>query len=172
MKKLLIIFFLLISCSFLKAQTGLGDFKINKTKVDFVISKYPSFKEVTDSTDYPLSRRFRCDSYRMLNIDVTNIEVYFYNDLLISFKCDRNPLIENYLASKYGRPKITQDLSKVKNDFVTYDEEITTYIWNDDNIETVSTCTKQFNDFFKVLTNCYFYIYLKGSEKITKYQWK
>lgn len=168
MKKLLLILLLLVPC-LLSAQNGLGDFKINKTKIDFVISKYPDFKEVTDSTDYYLTRRFQCEKFRMLNIDVTGIEVYFYNDLLISFRCDRNPLIENYLASKYGRPEITQNMTKVKTDFVIYDEEYTSYVWEDDGIKIISTYTKQFNDHFKVLTNCYFYIYLKGSEKITKY---
>ena len=174
MKSLLFTLTLLLFCLISNAQDGLGEFKISKTKVDFVISKYPEFVEVTDSTDYPLARKFHCEKYKMLNIEVSDIEVFFYNDILISFRCNRDPLIEIYLASKYGRPKINQKNHVINVDqFTSYDEETNTYTWDNEkgSISAISTYTRQFNQYFKVMTNSYFYIYLKGSEKITNYKW-
>lgn len=162
----LLIILLTLFCINVKSQTGLGDFKLNKTRVDYVVSKYPDFKEITDSTDCPLVRKFICQKFKMLNIDIDNIELIFYDDYLISFKCERNPLIENYLASKFGRPKIKQLNHSVKIDNVSYDEEINTFEWCDGDIKTISTYTKQYNQFFKVLVNNYFNIYNKDIEKI------
>jgi hypothetical protein len=154
-------------CITTKSQTGLGDFKLNKTKVDFVISKYPCIKEITDSTDCPLVRKFVCQRYKMLNIDILNIRLIFYNDILIDFKCDRDPLIEKYFVSKHGRPHIKQDNHSVIFENVSYSEEINEFKWIDKNITTISTYTKQFNEFFNIIVDSYFNIYIKDIEKIT-----
>ena len=164
--RILFIILLMLFCITVKSQTSLGDFKLNKTRVDYVVSKYPDFKEITDTTDCPLVRKFICQRFKMLNIDIDNLELIFYDDYLISFKCERNPLIENYLASKYGRPKIKQSNNEVKITNVSYDEEINIFEWRDGDIITISTYTKQYNQFFKVLVNNYFNIYIKDIEKI------
>lgn len=157
--KTFITILLLLFCISTKSQTGLGDFKIDKTKVDFVISKYPDFKEITDSNSQ--TRKFICEKYRMLNIDVKNIELIFYNDYLINFKCDRDPLIERYLYSKYGRPKVKQTNHVVEIYYITYDEEIHIFEWKHNNIVTISSYTKQWHDHFDVIVNSNFNIYKK-----------
>ena len=164
--RILLSILLLLFCINVKSQTGLGDFALNKTKVDYVVSKYQDFKEITDSTDCLLVRKFTCQKFKMLNIDIDDIELIFYDDYLISFKCERTPLIENYLALKYGRPKIKLLNHEIKIDNVSYDEEINTLEWRDGDIITISTYTKQYNQFFKVLVNDYFNIYIKDIEKI------
>ena len=165
--RILLSILLLLFCINVKSQTGLGDFKLNKTRVDYVVSKYPDFIETTDSTDCLLVRKFTCQKFKILNIDIDDIELIFYDDFLISFKCERNPLIENYLALKYGRPKIKQLDHDIKIDNVSYDEEINTFQWYNGDIITISTYTKQYNQFFKILVNNYFNIFFVDDSNIT-----
>lgn len=166
MKTLLLIIFVVIT-TVTNAQDGLGDFKLNKTKVEFVISKYPTFLEITDSNDCSLVRKFYCEKYEMLNVELKNIYLIFYNDYLVDFKCDREKLIDIYLASKYGRPKIQQTLNVVKIDNISYDEDCQIFEWKNRNINIVSTHTRRFNDYFNVLINSYLYIHdTNGIQKI------
>lgn len=161
-----IVFFLF--CLVVKSQTELGDFKINKTTVDFAVSKYPDFVEITDSTRCPFVRKFECKKYTMLKMNVYDIELMFYNDILIEFKCSRDPVIEKYITSKYGNPNFTQDSHIVKIDNIFYQEEINKFKWFNGDIITISTYTKRYNKYFNITVNSYFNIYLiKDLEKIT-----
>lgn len=159
--KILMFILLMILCVSVKSQTGLGDFKLNKTKIDFIISKYPDFVEMTDSTDSFLVRRFESTNYKILNIEVKNINLIFYEDYLVSFSCDRDVLIDNYLTSKYGKPQVRETIQVVKIDNVVYNEEKVLSEWKNRDIIMVSSYTKQFNDYFKVMVNNHFNIYLK-----------
>ena len=148
------------------AQSGLGDFKLNKTKIDYVISKYPTFIEITDSNDCELVRRFHSDKYEILDVTLNNLYLTFYDDYLVDFKCDRDKLIEIYFASKYGRPQVSQSFDGINIDNIKYEEDKTLFKWENDNIITISTYTKRFNDYFKVMVDSYFNIY--DNNKIQK----
>ena len=150
---------------------GLGDFKLNKTKVDYVISKYPVFQEITDSTDYPLTRRFYCEKYKIVDVYLKNIYLTFYNDYLVDFESSRDKSIETYLVLKYGRPVIQQFFSTVNIDNTVYNEDRRIFTWDgEDSIKIVSTHTKRYNTYFNVVVDDYLYIYdEKYLEKIKNY---
>ena len=167
MKILLTTLFLIVFIS-INAQIGLGDFKLNKTKVDYVVSKYPTFKEIiTDSCQ--LVRKFYCKKYEVLDVSLNNIYLTFYDDYLVDFKCDKDKLIDIYVASKYGRPQIKQSIDSVRVDKVKYDEEVIVFKWIKDDIITISTSTRRFNEYFNIIVDSYFNIYDEDKkEKIIK----
>lgn len=165
MKILLTTIFVILFTTITNAQlNGLGDFKLNKTKVDYVVTKYPTFLEITDSTDYPLTRRFYCEKYKILDVYLKHIYLTFYNDYLVDFESDREKLIETYLVLKYGRPVIQQFFSTVQMDNTIYNEDRRIFQWNgDDSIKIVSTYTKRYNNYFNVVVDSYLYIYMMGN---------
>jgi hypothetical protein len=164
--RLILIILLLIVYFGTSAQSGLGDFKLNKTKIDYVISKYPTFIEITDSNDCQLVRKFHSDKYEILDVTLTNLNLIFYDDYLVDFKCDRDKLIEIYFASKYGRPKISRSFDTININNVKYENDKTVFMWENDHVKTISTFTRRFNDFFKVMVDSYFNIY--DNNKIQK----
>ena len=171
MKILLTTIFLLLTTIITNAQlNGLGDFKLNKTKIDYVINRYPIFQEITDSTDYS-TRRFYCEKYKVLNVYLKHIYLTFYNDFLVDFESDREKSIEIYLVLKYGRPVIQQVFNTVNIDNIIYNEDRKIFTWVGENgIKIVSAYTKRFNNYFDIVVDDYLYIYDdKYLEKIKKY---
>lgn len=167
MKKIFLFF--IFFCLIQTANTqGLGEFIIDKTKVDFIVSKYPAFKEVYDESN-SLIRTFTCKEYKILNINITNITLIFYNDYLINFKCDRNVLIDNYLVSKLGKSENKQKHISVKINEIVYEQDETINKWVKDDIVVLSTYTKITNKHFNILTNNYINIFDKKiNEKLKK----
>jgi hypothetical protein len=162
MKKIFL--FVIFFCLIQTANTqGLGEFIIDKTKVDFIVSKYPEFKEIYNYKSNPLVREFSCKQYKILNIDVTNITVIFYNDFLINFKCDRSVLIDNYLISKLGKSETKQKKITMKINNIVYEQHEVIKTWFKGDVVVLSTYTKINNKYFDILTNNYINIF---NEKI------
>ena len=167
--KILLTTLLLIVLSITNAQTGLGDFKLNKTKVDYIVSKYPTFKEIKVNDSCPLVRKFYSEKYEILDVCLNNIYLTFYDDYLVDFKCDKDKLIDIYVVSKYGRPNIKQFIDTIRVERVKYDEEVIIFKWVKDDIITISTSKRMFNEYFNVIVESYFNIYDEDKkEKIIK----
>jgi len=161
MKTLFKIFFipLLFIVLSTNAQNNLCVFELNKTKIDFIVSKYPTFKEVTTDNDCYLVRKFHCEEYDTLNINLQNVYLTFYNDYLVDIKFDRSELMEKYFTSKCGNPDINISIDSVRVDDVKFDDELTTVKWKNDSIFIILTYINRHNQYFNVFVDSYFNIY-------------
>ena len=185
LKYLFSIILLFISLS-LYSQEGIGKFKINKSTTDvidniekdvkssFEITNIVEFYNNLYTIDLQLkeiifddsisvcrdSRIFYISSYSISNIELKNIYLLFYKDVLIEFRCDKNKELDVLFTMKYGRPYILQrSYSNVHSNTLVYDEHIYRFLWKEGSILTISLDKKQVFDGIVRDAGSYFIMY-------------
>lgn len=161
---------------------GIGQFKIDKTTIKIISDIEKEIKydcEITNEIDFQLDKRqgfsfkeiildssdlrlFYLSEYVVNGIKLFNIYLFFYNDYLIQFLCDRNKDVSLSFTHKYGRPIIEQRTIPINNTKLNlnYDEHISKHTWiGINNIIAISYEKKQVFDGVYREVDSYFKVY-------------
>lgn len=185
MKNLLTLL-LLFLITFSYAQDRFGEFIIGKTNIDIIsniekdIGKLqitndltfynnsienikPKFCEILLNNNCEI-RVFYVSKYRIDELELNDIYLFFHENILIQFICNKSEEIDDYFTKKYGKPfkfeKYSQD---IRSSTMKYDQLIVELLWKKNNIKTISY--QNFQYFGKIPRNAGSYFIISDTLK-------